>query len=610
MNILGVLIAMRYVYEIRPTDLLSLPEEKQKSIVTNRFLSLLNWLESKVTIHMIKDYVHINTRELDITLPVMRTFLSSNEPLEHILTSLGYEYSMVIDATLLASLRHKELLERFNHLIVNVDKPLYARSFLLYRLPTNANIAWIDSIARLSDETIIDITPLKHDIALSKMKRYTGLIKAAAMKYASLTYKAEVAEMTLQALDKHETKLFNVCIILIIKASSLKELNEKSKRFMRGVRQYASVDPMVGRQLDLLNGNVKHTIVVELGSMSIFYPFVSSDMLEVPNGIMLGVNINTDAPVIYDYSLRNNYNVIVLASSGSGKSMTAKIMLNRLLEKMPDSYAFIIDPQGEYAKVADYLGFNLIDVANSNGLGLDPLKLFDPITASDVISDIVMAPLLVRKEIATNASKVNDIFSLYEMLSREAKRYLVDVVNNYANIFRGRIIMDKRNILSLKGTNSTSSSTSLLLLLSLAKVWNEINSYASNILKIIIIDEGWMLFNIPSAARFVNLIARVGRKLNVLFIFITQRPEDIIANEYGRALLDNADTKILLRNNELASIKIAEALQLSEKEREMITTFGRGEALLLTGEHRIRLQIVPGEKELRLFSTDPNNQSL
>jgi type IV secretory pathway VirB4 component len=144
----------------------------------------------------------------------------------------------------------------------------------------------------------------------------------------------------------------------------------------------------------------------------------------------------------------------------------------------------------------------------------------------------------------------------------------------------------------------------------LAKVWNEINSYASNILKIIIIDEGWMLFNIPSAARFVNLIARVGRKLNVLFIFITQRPEDIIANEYGRALLDNADTKILLRNNELASIKIAEALQLSEKEREMITTFGRGEALLLTGEHRIRLQIVPGEKELRLFSTDPNNQSL
>ncbi|MEM2922899.1 MAG: ATP-binding protein [Candidatus Nitrosocaldus sp.] len=596
---------MRYAYEVRPIDLLSLSEDRQRSIVASRFLSLLNWLEGKMTIHIIRDYLRISTRELDMTLPVMRTFLSSNEPMEHILTSLGYEYSRVIDAELLNSLRYKKLLERFNHLTVNDHKPIYARSFLLYRLPTNANTAWIDGIARLVDETIIDVIPIKHDIALSKMKRYSGLIKAASMKYASLIYKAEVAEMTLQALDKHETKLFNVCIMLIIKAHDIKELNEKSKRFMREVKQYTLVDPMIGRQLDLLNGNVKH-MVVELGSMSILYPFVSSNMLEVPNGIMLGVNLNTDAPVIYDYSLRNNYNVIILASSGSGKSMTAKIMLNRFLEKIPDSYAFIIDPQGEYARVANYMGFNLIDVANSNNLGLDPLKLFDPITAGDVISDIVKAPLLVRKEIAINTSKVNDIFSLYDKLSKDTKRYLIDVVNNHASIFRGRISMGKRNILSLKGINPTTSSAPMLLLLSAAKVWNEINLYTDNMLKILIIDEGWMLFNIPSAARFVNLIARVGRKLNVLFIFITQRPEDVIANEYGRALLDNADTKILLRNNELAAMKIAEALQLSNKEREMLTAFNRGEALLLTGDHRIRLQIVPGEKELRLFSTDPN----
>ncbi|MEM0367406.1 MAG: ATP-binding protein, partial [Candidatus Nitrosocaldus sp.] len=333
--------------------------------------------------------------------------------------------------------------------------------------------------------------------------------------------------------------------------------------------------------------------------------FVSSDMLEVPNGIMLGINLNTDAPVIYDYSLRNNYNVIILASSGSGKSMTAKIMLNRLLEKIPDSYAFIIDPQGEYARIAEYMRFDLIDIVNNSNLGLDPLRLFDATTASDVISDIVMAPLLVRKEIATNTSKADDIFSLYEMLSEEARRYLIDVVNNHANVFRGESSIGRRSVLSLKGINSASS-ISVLLLLALAKVWNEINLLESNTLKILIIDEGWMLFNIPSAARFVNLIARVGRKLNVLFIFVTQRPEDVIANEHGRALLDNADTKILLRNNELASVKIAEALQLSSREREMLTTFSRGEALLLTGGYRIRLQVVPGERELRLFSTDPN----
>lgn len=595
---------VKYVYEVRPVDLFSFPEEKQRSIVTNRFLSLLNWLDSTMTIHIIKDHLHISTKELNITLPTMRTFLFSNEPMEHILTALGYEYSRVID-TKLQSLRYKEVSERFDYIVVNGNESKYARCFLLYRLPTNANIAWIDGIARLADETIIDITPIKHDIALSKMKRYSNLIRTASMRYTSLAYKAEIAEMTVQALEKHETKLFSICIIPLITANDIKVLNEKSKRFMREVKQYTSLDPMIGRQLALLNGNVRH-IIVELGSMSILYPFVSNDMLEVPNGIMLGINLSTDAPVIYDYSLRNNYNVIILASSGSGKSMTAKIMLNRLLEKIPDSYAFIIDPQGEYARIAEYMKFDLIDVANNSNLGLDPLRLFDATTASDVISDIVMAPLLVRKEIATNTSKAKDIFSLYEMLSEEAKRYLIDVVSNHANIFRGeRSGIGRRSILSLRSINSTSS-VSILLLLALAKVWNEINLLESNTLKILIVDEGWMLFNIPSAARFVNLIARVGRKLNVLFIFITQRPEDVIANEHGRALLDNADTKILLRNNELASVKIAEALQLSSREREMLTTFNRGEALLLTGGYRIRLQIIPGERELRLFSTDPN----
>ncbi|MCS7141823.1 MAG: ATP-binding protein [Candidatus Nitrosocaldus sp.] len=604
---------MKYVYEVRPIDLLSLPEERQMSIVTSRFLALLNWLDGPMSIYMVKDHLSIATRELRATLPVMRTFLESHEPMEHVLDSLGYEYSRILDRGLLnISLRHRRLTEGLNHIIINNndddeeegDSPRYARCFILYRLPTNANIAWIYGIARLADETIIDVMPLRHDAALSKMKRYTSLMKAASMKYSSLAYKAGIAEMTLQALEKHETKLFRVCIIPVIKARSTRELNEKSRRFVRDVKHHASLDPVMGRQLDLLMGNIR-SVIVELGSMSILYPFVSSDMLEVPNGIVLGINLNTDAPVIYDYSLRDNYNVIILASSGAGKSMTAKIMLNRLLEKIPDSYAFIIDPQGEYAKIADYMSADTIDVVNNRDIGLDPLKLFDAVTAGDVIADITMAPLLVRKEIAVNAGKVDSIFSLYNMLSDRAKPYLMDVVNNHANVFRGDARMGRRSVLMLKGISSTNG-LSMLLLLSLAKVWNEINSLKDNTLKILLVDEGWMLFNIPSAARFVNLIARVGRKLNVLFIFITQRPEDVIANEYGRALLDNADTKVLLRNNELAAMKIAEALQLSSKEREMLTTFNRGEALLLTKGHRIRLQMVAGEKEMRLFSTDPN----
>ena len=114
-----------------------------------------------------------------------------------------------------------------------------------------------------------------------------------------------------------------------------------------------------------------------------------------------------------------------------------------------------------------------------------------------------------------------------------------------------------------------------------------------------------MLFKMPSAGKFLDSIARIGRKLNVIFIFVTQRPEDIIDNEYGRGIADNAGTKILLQNTEQASQKIAKAMSLSSQEADMLKTFSRGEALFLTKDYRLRMQITPSREELKIFSTTP-----
>ena len=109
----------------------------------------------------------------------------------------------------------------------------------------------------------------------------------------------------------------------------------------------------------------------------------------------------------------------------------------------------------------------------------------------------------------------------------------------------------------------------------------------------------------PSAGKFLDGIARMGRKLNVIFVFVTQRPEDVIDNEYGRGIADNAGTKILMQNTEQASKRIAGALSLSDKETDMLKSFPRGDALLLTKDYRLHIQITPSGEEIRLFSTTP-----
>ncbi len=166
----------------------------------------------------------------------------------------------------------------------------------------------------------------------------------------------------------------------------------------------------------------------ELGSTAIFYPFVSADMIEVPNGIPLGINLNTAAPVIYDYTQRENYNILLLASSGAGKSVTAKTCLARLSTKYPDAMVFIVDPNGEYEEVAKHLKLNLIKATQESRLGLEPFKIFAPADAADILGDITKAHDTVRKEFRAKADGCSSVMELYCKVSDEAKRFLADLV--------------------------------------------------------------------------------------------------------------------------------------------------------------------------------------
>jgi len=589
-----------FSYEVKPTNFFSLPEDKQKAVL-GRFLSLLNSVQGRIRIMIVREPLDVLVGNEVRTLQVIRTYMTSDEPLEYLLDALGFEYSRTLDVP---SFKIKS--ERLRHVVL--DNGL-AKCYTLYSLPSSLPTAWIHSLFAVCDTVILEVRPVEHDRAVSKMNRYSGLVKAASLKFPSMMHRAQMSELVLQSLVRQETKMFLSSLVAVVKAKDIQSLKVSSKDFERNARStMARFEATASKQASMLQGWGKK-LHMELGTLGIYYPFVSADMLEVPNGVVLGINANTGAPVIYDYSLRDNFNVLILATSGAGKSVTSKLMLKRLMEKYPDSLVFVIDPQGEYEKIADYLKLDAIRVTEETNLGFDPFKLFSAHDAADVLGDITYATNIVKREFRAMSSKAHDIFSLYELVGEEAKKYLLDLVSEpTASILKGEARMSNRIVISLKGTYGEES-IAMLLLFALAKVWKQINAMPANIPKILLIDEGWMLFNMASAGKFLNMLARVGRKLNVIFMFVTQRPEDVITNEYGRAILDNSETKILLRNNELASMKIAEALQLSKQEEEMLRVFGRGEALMLTRNYRLRVQITPSSDELKMFSTSPEPYS-
>jgi len=599
------------IYELRTfSNFYTLTEEKQKQLIV-RFLAFINNATIFQPLYLVlyKDSILYNDR----IYPIVRVFIASKDNnINYVLMNSEYKYKQIDinELPFLSKIRTIKEYATYIKATDNYSNDYYIKAYTLASLASTLYPAWIYSLLQYTPLIVLKVSRVEHATALSSIMRLAGSLKATYS--IKLKEKAMRAEALREALLKQETALMKCIMNCYVIEDDKHKMLEASKAFKRNMRAtLCKFTSIPFKQCMMLLQHEGKELFIELGTLAVMYPFISSDMLEL-DGILLGENVITKAPCIYDYRNRDNYNVVILATSGAGKSVTAKLMLTRLLDRYGDAYCYVVDPQGEYEQLADYIDASMLRLTEYRELGLDPFMLFDDKTEiADILAEITKATDVVKKELRVKATSSNSIFDLYDKVSNDAKVYLQDLVlSDLAVLFKqGESGVSKRTILSLKGTYGEER-TAMLLVLAIAKAWKTINELPKHVPKILVVDEGWLLFTMQSTARFMNLIARTGRKLNVIFIFITQRPEDVIANEYGRALLDNSDTKILLRNNELATIKIAEALQLSREEKDMLVNFVKGECLLITREHRLRVQIKPTDEELEMFSTTPTTTAL
>lgn len=590
-----------YTYEVKPTNFFTLPEQKQAAVIS-RFYSILASLQEPLKIVSRREPLHVSMGGESRTLQVTRTLMSSESPLDEILEGQGFGFA----PSSLPKLGIRK--EYWKH--VQLHDGRVAKCFTLYSPSSSLSAAWVYSLLSVADAIMMEFVPIEQDRAVSKLQRKVHLMRSTLSTNSRVQHQIQMGLEAISELEKNNTKLFKVTLNAMLLAGDAKSLKEQSKKFAKLCRvSLSGFDDTPTVQARMLEGWGKR-LYVDLGSCDVFYPFVSSDMLEVPNGIALGINYNTGAPVIFDYAMRANYNVLILASSGAGKSVTAKLVLKRLLERYPSALAFVVDPEGEYEKIADYLKIETIRVTGGEELGFDPFKMFEkPEDAVSVLCEIAQVPQLVANSFLAKCENASSLEKFYDNLSEDEKRYLVNLVEGpIATLFSGEPRVSDRTIISLKGTWAEEY-VAKISFLALAKLWKKISSVPLETPKILLIDEGHLIFRFPSAAKFVDLLARMGRKKNVIFIFISQRVEDVTRTDAGRAFFDNSETKIILRNNEIASDELVRSLQLSPQEKEMVIAFNPGEALVLTRDHRLRTYITPSSEELEMFGTSPKNQS-
>ena len=158
-------------------------------------------------------------------------------------------------------------------------------------------------------------------------------------------------------LQQAQEKLFNLGLYITIYANNLEEL-DKTETEIRSILEakLVYVKPALFQQMEGLQtvfpfGTDLLDIHSQMNSspVSSLFPFVSFD-LSSDKGILFGINRHNNSLVLFDRFSLENYNSVVFAKAGSGKSYATKLEILRTL--MFDTEVIVIDPEREYEYLA------------------------------------------------------------------------------------------------------------------------------------------------------------------------------------------------------------------------------------------------------------------
>ncbi|MEM4323942.1 MAG: hypothetical protein QXO37_08820, partial [Candidatus Nitrosocaldaceae archaeon] len=305
------------IYEIKSLSNFYMHSEERQNNLIVRFLQFINNSTIMQSLHILiyRDQLLHEGR----VYPVVRVFIASkDQAIEHVLMNSEYKYRQVKIEELLPFFKVKGIKEYATYLkvfpiernsssssivstedtipLITEENSLYARVYTLTALPSTLYPAWIYQMLVYAPLLLLTITRVEHSTAVSSVIRLAGMLKATGSR--KLELKIQKAEQLREALVRQETALFKVRLNAVIIASNIKELQALSKSFKRSMKaQLVKFVALPFKQYDMLLEGEGKELYIELGSLAIAYPFISSDMLEL-EGILLGENVITKAPVI------------------------------------------------------------------------------------------------------------------------------------------------------------------------------------------------------------------------------------------------------------------------------------------------------------------------
>ena len=526
--------------------------------------------------------------------------------------------------------------------------------------PRSVSDGWLDKLVSMNGDfdMVIHIQPLELNRVLGMLNRelkkqgsdINTLSKKGEFIPTSLQIQNEDTKNVLKVIQKGEEKMFNVSIYVSPKAEALEELDLLTKRVNATLNSVLIVPRTATMRmfdglksiLPLAQDRLKITRNITSSALAACFPFTTSGLKVEENGVLFGVNANNRIPVIIDPFNLANPNGLVLATSGAGKSFFVKVF--EIRQRLHNVNVINLDPQGEYSKLTEAYGGQLIRISKDSDTIINPFDMMGMDYADKIASLHSLMRTIVEDISPPQTALLDDAFRrIYsEAGITEQKSTWINEPPTFGELYS--VIKDKENdenhltrvsamALSNRLRMFTEGSLKFLNRQTDLDLDNRLVTFDISQIpkiakpammytilehvihkmkhdmkrKIFVIDEAWFLLQYPEAAERIFEIVKTSRKYNMSFIIITQEVNDLLSSKAGNSVLANTAWKLLLRQEPTVIDHISKTFKLNYAETMMLMTAQPGEGILLAYNNHVPLKIIASKLEYGLVTTKPSD---
>jgi len=320
-----------------------------------------------------------------------------------------------------------------DHLEIYSNVNRYARSFFVSNLPRMCTFPELfrDMYMFGDINTSIYINPIQEARSQNELNRTINELETERIvaqdrgninRERVLYQKRAEAEQLRDEIAAGFNKLFEASIVSTIFTYSLEDLNKLTKllatemsKSLVGVKSaWGMQEEAFKSNLPLGDDKVKKAHTFDRRSMATVFPFTTSEVGH-PTGVPLGFNKQTGTPILFDnfHSSLTNYNMVIFAKSGAGKSVTMKTLISRSYVLMGIE-SLALDAEGEYRIVAESLGgINVVLSPNSKTI----INLFD--IEVEIVKDEITGK---ERPVLNVENKVEDVTQALLTMARGSTR--------------------------------------------------------------------------------------------------------------------------------------------------------------------------------------------